>query len=93
MNAQPAVQETGVLSPESGGSSAERHGNPPQDSCLGNPMDRGAIKTSEEAFNPVSVANHSGEAKSLEVSEAGTCAVDSALHAVCPDGCALPSTS
>ena len=51
------------------------------------------LKTSEEAFNPVSVANHSGEAKSLEVSEAGTCAVDSALHAVCPDGCALPSTS
>lgn len=51
------------------------------------------LKTSEEAFNPVSVANHSGEAKSLEVSKAGMCAVDSALHTVCPDGCTLPSTS
>ena len=38
----PAVQEIEVLSPESGGSSAGRHGNPLQDSCLGNPMDRGA---------------------------------------------------
>ena len=47
------------------------------------------LKTSEEAFNPVSVANHSGEAKSLEVSKAEMCAVDSALHAVCPDGLTL----
>ena len=47
----PAMQETScnvgnpVLIPESGGHLGEGNGNPLQYSCLGNPMNRGAWRT------------------------------------------------
>ena len=52
----PAVQETQVqflrhCKIGSGRSPGGGHGNPLQDSCLENPMDRGAI-TCTESFNP-----------------------------------------
>ena len=38
----PAGARDTASTPESGGSPGERNGNPLQDSCLGNPMDREA---------------------------------------------------
>ena len=38
----PAIAETGGSVPGSGKYPGERNGNPLQDSCLENPMDRGA---------------------------------------------------
>ena len=37
------ARDVGLI-PESGRSSGEGHGYPLQDSCLGNPMDRGAVQ-------------------------------------------------
>ena len=37
------ARDVGLI-PESGRSSGEGHGYPLQDSCLGNPMDRGALQ-------------------------------------------------
>ena len=64
----PAVQETtgdtGLI-PGLGRSSGEGNGNPLQDSCLGNPMDRGAwwatVQKVTESQTPLSSSSSSAQ--------------------------------
>ena len=42
-NLPASVEDVGLI-PGSGGSPGEENGNPLQYSCLGNPMDRGALQ-------------------------------------------------